>query len=149
MKLRPTYPGRFGSLEDAKAWTGRFLYWYNHSHYHTGLALLVLAVVHAGQEKAVRAARQQVLQEAYAQHPERFVRGVPKVGMPPKHVWINKPPDPGAYRRQTFQFGIETGRLQPQESRLDLQSPNCSLIYFKNCRNSLTHTALVWYVNAS
>ena len=96
MKYRPTYPGRFGSLEDAKAWTGRFLLWYNHSHYHTGLALMVPAVVHAGQEKAVRAARQQVLKEAYERHPERFARGVPKVGMPPKNVWINKPPDPDA-----------------------------------------------------
>ena len=43
MKYRPTYPGRFGSPEDAKAWTGRFLHWYNHSHYHTGLALMVPA----------------------------------------------------------------------------------------------------------
>ena len=93
MKLRPTYPGRFGSLEDAKAWIGRFLHGNNHSHYHTGPALLV----HAGQEKAVRAARQQVLQEAYARHLERFARGVPKVGMPPKNVWNNKPQDPSAY----------------------------------------------------
>ena len=57
---------------------------------------MVPAVVHAGQEKAVRAARQQVLKEAYERHPERFARGVPKVGMPPKNVWINKPPDPDA-----------------------------------------------------
>ena len=123
--------------------TGRFLLWHNHSHYHTGLALMVPAVVHAGQEKAVRAARQQVLKEAYARHPERFARGVPKVGMQPKNAWINKPPDPAAYRRQTSQSGIDAGNIQPQGSNVDLQSPNCSLITISiTVTKPLAHTAI-------
>jgi putative transposase len=35
--------------------------------------------------------RRQVLQAAYATHPERFVRGEPKPPPLPQEVWINKP----------------------------------------------------------
>ena len=71
------------------------------------------AVVHANQEKAVRYARQLVLQEAYARHLGRFARGMHTVGMPPKNVWINKPPDPDVYQRQGCQSGIDAGRIRP------------------------------------
>jgi len=32
-----------------------------------------------------------VLEEAYALHPERFVRGIPKPSSPAAEVWINPP----------------------------------------------------------
>lgn len=35
-----------------------------------------------------------VLDAAYAAHPERFVRGAPVRGAPPKEVWINPPKAP-------------------------------------------------------
>ena len=91
MKYRPEYPDRFGAIEDARAWARRFFPWYNEEHHHTGLALMPPAVVHYGQVEAVRKARGQVLSAAYAAHPERFVRGQPKVPGPPSAVWINKP----------------------------------------------------------
>ncbi len=101
MKYRPTYPKHFGSLEHAKAWASRFLDWYNHEHYHTGLALMRPAIVHYGEVEAVRDGRQKTLREAYQNHPERFPNGVPFVPMPPKAAWINKPQDPHPYRRQS------------------------------------------------
>ena len=97
MKYRPGYPSRFGSIEDARAWASRFFHWYNYEHYHTGLALMLPAVVHYGHASTVRQARQQVVAAAYARHPERFVRGMPKVGSPPRAVWINEPQDPLTY----------------------------------------------------
>ena len=91
MKYRPDYPDRFGSLQDARAWARSFFHWYNHEHYHTGLALLPPAIVHYGHAQAVLDQRQHVLQTAFAAHPERFVRGSPRPPSLPTAVWINKP----------------------------------------------------------
>lgn len=91
LKYRPDYPDRFGCLEDARAWAQEFFSWYNHDHHHSGLGLLTPALVHYGQAEIVRAQRQEVLWAAYAAHPERFVRGVPRPSELPKEVWINKP----------------------------------------------------------
>ena len=49
------------------------------------------AMVHHGQAVCVQAQRQQVLEEAFAAHPERFVRGLPSAPTLPQAVWINKP----------------------------------------------------------
>ena len=91
MKYRPDFPKRFGSLADARAWTRVFFPWYNHEHYHSGIALMTPAQVHYGQADAVRSQRQQVLDVAYAAHPERFVRGPSRVAELPEAVWINAP----------------------------------------------------------
>jgi putative transposase len=91
MKYRPGYPDRFGSIQDARAWARPFFHWYNHEHYHSGLALLTPATVHYGHAQAVLEQRQETLQAAYAAHPERFVRGVPRPPSLPMEVWINKP----------------------------------------------------------
>jgi putative transposase len=91
MKYRPTYPDRFGSIQDARAWARGFFRWYNHEHYHSGLALLTPATVHYGCAQAVLEQRRETLRAAYAAHPERFVRGVPRPPSLPKEVWINKP----------------------------------------------------------
>jgi len=91
MKYRPDYPDRFGSIQDARAWARVFFRWYNHEHHHTGLGLMTPLTVHYGQAQHVIKQRQEVLQVAYATHPERFVRGIPKPPSLPTEVWINKP----------------------------------------------------------
>jgi putative transposase len=91
MKYRPDYPERFGSIEDARVWARSFIDWYNHAHRHTGLALMAPATVHYGLAGQVTEKRQQVLQAAYDQHPERFVKGVPIPPQLPEAVWINPP----------------------------------------------------------
>lgn len=91
MKYRPDYPQRFGSIEDARLWARTFVNWYNQEHRHTGLALMAPATVHYGLADQVTAKRQQVLQAAYDQHPERFVKGVPVAPQLPEAVWINPP----------------------------------------------------------
>jgi putative transposase len=50
--------------------------------------------VHHGHGEAVTSARAQVLDGAYAAHPERFVRNPPQPPRLPEQVWINKPSDP-------------------------------------------------------
>lgn len=94
MKYRPDYPDRFGSLADARAWAHPFFDWYNNHHHHTALGLMTPAIVHLGRAESLTAKRQTVLAAAYAQHPERFVKGTPTPPALPAAVWIN-PPLPG------------------------------------------------------
>ena len=102
LKYRPDYPDRFGCLMDARTWAQAFFAWYNQEHHHTNLGLLTPAVVHAGQAECVRQKRQQVLDLAYAAHPERFVRGAPAPAQLPVAVWIN-PPKPALSRASPVQ----------------------------------------------
>jgi len=91
LKYRPEFPRRFGSLEDARLFCGEFFRWYNMEHYHSGLGLMTPHDVHYGVAEERHASRQEVLARAYARHPERFVRGMPRPAELPKEVWINKP----------------------------------------------------------
>jgi putative transposase len=91
VKYRPEFPDRFGSIEDARAFCKRLFDWYNNEHYHSGIALMTPAAVHYGLAENLNRSRQKVLNQAYQDHPERFVRGLPKVLDLPKAVWINPP----------------------------------------------------------
>jgi putative transposase len=102
LKYRPDYPERFGCLADARTWAQAFFAWYNQEHHHTGLGLLTPAVVHHGQAEAVLQKRQQVLEAAYAAHPERFVKHAPVPAQLPVAVWIN-PPKPASGKESPVQ----------------------------------------------
>jgi putative transposase len=91
LKYRAEFPDRFGSVQDSCAQVGPLIDWYNHEHKHSSLALLTPADVHYGRADAIIAARQRVLQQAHAVHPERFVRGQPRHPSPPAAAWINPP----------------------------------------------------------
>jgi putative transposase len=91
MKYRPDYPEFFASLLQARAWAQCFFQWYNHEHKHSALHLLTPAVVHYGHADSVLQARHAVRQQAYAAHPERFVKGPPALPSLPPEVWINRP----------------------------------------------------------
>jgi putative transposase len=90
LKYRPDFPGRFGGYEDCEAHCQRFFGWYNQRHRHSGIAYLTPEDVHYKRAEAVIARRQQVLDQAKQDHPERFVRG-PLHPSLPKQVWINNP----------------------------------------------------------
>jgi len=91
MKYRPEFPGRFGSLDEARIFCKAFFKWYNHRHCHSGIAMLTPVVVHYGLAERYIARRDEVLARAYEQHPARFVKGKPLAPRLPKEVWINKP----------------------------------------------------------
>lgn len=91
LKYMPTYPGRFDSMEDARAWCTRFFAWFNHEHRHSGIAMLTPHDVHVGRADEVLQQRQSSLDEAFVRHPERFVRGSPRVQRLPRSVGINSP----------------------------------------------------------
>lgn len=91
MKYRPEYPGRFIGMHDGMAWAQRFFTWHNFNHHHEGLGFLTPATVHYGYTEEVLQARRATLAAAHARHPERFVRGTPRLPMPPSVVTINSP----------------------------------------------------------
>jgi putative transposase len=93
LKHHPTFPDRLGCIQDARGFCQGFFGWYNHEHYHSGIALLPPADVHYGRAEQVIGARAQVLEGAFAAHPERFVRKPPHPRLP-QAVWINRPVDP-------------------------------------------------------
>jgi putative transposase len=75
LKSRPTFPDKFGSIEDARAWCQGFFKWYNNEHYHGGIALMTPATVHYGRAQECNAGRQNILSWAHNQHPEGLVKG--------------------------------------------------------------------------
>jgi putative transposase len=91
LKYRPGFPDRFAGILQARSVSGDLFNWYNNEHHHSGLGLLTPYDVHHGLAEAKIAKRSTVLAQAYAQHPERFTRGVPQPPALPKEVWINKP----------------------------------------------------------
>ena len=85
LKYRPGFPERFGSLQDARAFSQEFFAWHNEEHRHSGIGLLPPAAIER---------RRQTLNGASGAHPERFVRQPPQPPLVPAEVWINQPQTP-------------------------------------------------------
>jgi len=92
LKYRPDFPGRFGSIQDARVFCQAFFTWYNHQHRHSGIAMMTPESVHCGRTDQIVAVRQRTLTDAYNRNPERFVRKQPVHEPMPKAAWINPPP---------------------------------------------------------
>lgn len=103
LKYRPGFPARFSTLEEARGFCRAFFRWYNQQHRHSGIAMMTPEMMHTGQAAAVQTARQQVLDLAYARHPERFVRGAPAALPPPTAVYINPPAPASAVTQEVAQ----------------------------------------------
>lgn len=91
LKYRPEFPDRFGAVEDARGYCRAFFDWYNHDHYHSGIALLTPASVHAGEADQILGKRTQVLQDAFERNPIRFKHHKPTHQPLPEAAWINAP----------------------------------------------------------
>ena len=91
LKYCPSFPARFASIEDARAFCVDFFDFYNHEHRHSGIGYHTPASVHFGTAAEVQAGRELVLASAYAAHPDRFVKGIPTPPRLPGPAWINKP----------------------------------------------------------
>ncbi|MGQ2913815.1 transposase, partial [Microbacterium aurantiacum] len=92
MKYRPNYPVTFEDLEQARAFMGWYVPWYNAEHKHSGIALFSPNEVHNGTWRQAWARREQTQHAYYQQHPERFHRP-PTTPLPAGIVGINLPKD--------------------------------------------------------
>ena len=91
LKYRPDFPESFGSQEDSRTFLTTFFDWYNNDHRHSGINMLTPAALHYGLAEEILEQRKSVMQQAFLAHPERFLKGTPKVAPLPEAVWINPP----------------------------------------------------------
>lgn len=91
LKYCPAFPGRFGSIEDARSFCARFFEHYNHVYRHAGIGLHTPASVHHGTATEIRAQRAATLDAAYATNPARFRHRPPTPPKLPTVAWINEP----------------------------------------------------------
>lgn len=91
LKYQPQFPERFGCIEDTRIFCQRFFTWYNTEHYHSGIGFLTPETVHYERAEQIVKERQNVLDMAFMNHPERFKGKMPKPAPIPQTVWINKP----------------------------------------------------------
>ncbi len=91
LKYCPAFPGRFGSIEDARVFCTLFFDHYNHVHRHTGIGLHTPASLHYGTATEIHAQRAATLDAAYAANPARFRHRKPHPPKLPTIAWINEP----------------------------------------------------------
>ena len=91
LKYCPTFPERFGCIEDARAFCETFFTYYNHEHRHSGIGYHTPASVHYGTAIEVRVQRQVTLNAAYTANPTRFRHRQPEAPALPTVAWINEP----------------------------------------------------------
>ena len=74
-KYRPEFPAKgFASLDEARAWAAEFVRWYNVDHRHSGIRYVSPHQRHAGQDKAILAARHDLYIQAQQRNPARWSR---------------------------------------------------------------------------
>ncbi len=131
IKYRPDFPDRFGSLEHARQVCRALFTWYNTKHHHSSLAFLTPAAVHHGRAEEVLHDRHRVLLDAYAAHPERFVKGPPQRQRLPSAVWIN-PPEKTAHQdppRSTIASPDDPEVVPPCRSYAASSNPNAGPLH--------------------
>jgi transposase InsO family protein len=74
LKHGPSYPGRFASVDEARAWVARFAAWYNAEHRHSAIRFVSPNDRHFGREKRILARRRDVYARARAKRPDRWSR---------------------------------------------------------------------------
>lgn len=72
-KYRPEFPTKgFADLDAARAWAAAFVHWYNHDHRHSGIRYVSPAQRHAGEDRAILAARHTLYLQARESNPARW-----------------------------------------------------------------------------
>ena len=72
-KYRPEFPCKgFANLEAARAWAADFVRWYNFEHRHSGIRYVSPAQRHAGDDRAILAARHALYTRARELNPARW-----------------------------------------------------------------------------
>ncbi len=91
LKYCPEFPGRFGSIEDARNFCIDFFSYYCKEHHHSGIGLVTPEQMHYGLAQQIYDNRANVLLDAYYKNPIRFKGKLPKPPSLPEAAWINKP----------------------------------------------------------
>lgn len=73
-KYHQSFPwlDKFTTISDARDWSEKFVFWYNHEHLHSALKFVTPHQRHTGEDHLIRTKREMVYQAAKRQHPERW-----------------------------------------------------------------------------
>lgn len=91
LKYCPAFPGRFGSIEDARKFCQDFFNYYNKEHHHSGIGLVTPEQLHYGTAKDIYDQRAVTLEKAFMINQNRFKGKIPLPPQLPEAAWINKP----------------------------------------------------------
>jgi putative transposase len=95
LKYRHDFPGRFGCVEDARAWCERFSDWYNLEHRHSGIAMHTPFDVHfASPNSSARCAPTSLTPSTPSIPNASSARPPSRPSSPRPPAWINKPDQP-------------------------------------------------------
>ena len=73
LKYCPQWPSQgFESVEAARKWVGRFVYWYNEAHRHSQIRFVTPGQRHRGEDKQILGNREQVYAQAKQRNPSRW-----------------------------------------------------------------------------
>jgi len=138
LKYCPQFPDRFGSIQDARGFGRIFFPYYNTEHRHSGVALMTPEAVHYGHAARIQTQRQATLLQAYAAHPERFVKKLPEPPALPTAAWIN-PPQEKTTREDGSESTIVTpvDTWIPQDEEPAIPSENENEIFFSRDASSM------------
>jgi transposase InsO family protein len=88
-KYRPEFPAKgFANLGTARRWAAAFVRWYNHDHRHSGIRYVSPVQRHAGEDRAIMAARHALYLLAQQRNPARWSRKI-RSGSPVGSVTLN------------------------------------------------------------
>ena len=131
MKYHSSFPGKFANVADAVSFGRTFFAWYNTEHRHSGIAYLTPNEVHEGRSDEVLDHRHAVRMAAFAAHPERYPRGVPRRQTLPDAVYINPPASPlppssssSPSKTERSEVGATTTRMVATAPSLESE-PSC------------------------
>lgn len=89
LKRNAGYPKKFNTLEEAREWMAKFVYWYNNEHMHTGLNYVTPAQRRKGEDKKILENRNNTFELARLAHPERWT-GKTKVWEIEQEVFLKR-----------------------------------------------------------
>lgn len=73
LKYDPGYPSRgFRTIDEAKAWVGRFVTWYNQEHLHSAIGYVTPDDRHYGRDIEILDKRRRLYADARAHNPRRW-----------------------------------------------------------------------------
>ncbi len=88
-KYCPEFPAEgFESLEAARQWMARFVYWYNEVHRHSGVKHVTPAQRHRNEDQQILEKRKLVYEQAKAKNPDRW-SGSTRNWERVDEVWLN------------------------------------------------------------
>lgn len=101
-KYWPGYPyGGFATIEEARDWISKFVFYYNNHHRHSALKFVTPNEMHTGEAVTILAERKALYERAKSQRPDRWISDKTRDWTPTLETWITPPSSELLERRNT------------------------------------------------